>query len=123
MALSTHVLKLWAQGKDDPEMVQVAKECEEEVYDLWRECVAEEKDWAEYLFKDGSMIGLNTTLPHQYVEYIANRRLKALGMQAILTQPKHNPLSWTQHWLSNRIQAFPKKQKLSLISSVVLNKT
>ena len=83
---------------------QVAKECEEEVYDLWRECVAEEKDWAEYLFKDGSMIGLNTTLLHQHVEYIANRRLKALGMQAIFDQPVNtNPLPWTQHWLSNRI--------------------
>ena len=40
---STHVLKLWAQGKDDPDMAKIAKECEEDVYDLWRECVAEEK--------------------------------------------------------------------------------
>ena len=62
LALSTHILKLWAQGKDDPEMKKIAKECENEVYDLWRECVAEEKDWAEYLFKDGSMIGLNTLI-------------------------------------------------------------
>ena len=49
--LSTHVLKLWAQGKDDPDMAKIAKECEEDVYDLWRECVAEEKDWADYLFQ------------------------------------------------------------------------
>ena len=50
LALSTHVPKLWAQGKDDPEMAEIAKECEEEVYDLWRECVEEEKDWATYPF-------------------------------------------------------------------------
>ena len=114
LALSTHVLKLWAQGKDDPEMASIAKECEEEVYDLWRECVAEEKDWAEYLFKDGSMIGLNATLLHQYVEYIANRRLKALGLNAIFDQPVNtNPLPWTQHWLSSSgLQVAPQETEV-----------
>ena len=114
LALSTHVLKLWAQGKDDLEMASIAKECEEEVYELWRECVAEEKDWAEYLFKDGSMIGLNTQLLHRYVEYIANRRLKALGMQAIFDQPVNtNPLPWTQHWLSSSgLQVAPQETEV-----------
>jgi len=114
LALSTHVLKLWAQGKDDPEMAAIAKECEDEVYDLWRECVAEEKDWAEYLFKDGSMIGLNSTLLHQYVEYIANRRLKAVGMQAIFDQPVNtNPLPWTTHWLSSSgLQVAPQETEV-----------
>ena len=114
LALSTHVLKLWAQGKDDPEMASIAKECEEEVYALWRECVAEEKDWADYLFKDGSMIGLNSTLLHQYVEYIANRRLKALGMNAIFDQPVNtNPLPWTTHWLSSSgLQVAPQETEV-----------
>ena len=114
LALSTHVLKLWAQGKDDPEMAKIAKECQEEVYDLWRECVAEEKDWANYLFKDGSMIGLNDTLLHQYVEYIANRRLKALGMNAIFDAPVNtNPLPWTQHWLSSSgLQVAPQETEV-----------
>jgi len=111
LAISTHVLKLWAQGKDDPEMAAIAKECEPDVYDLWRECVLEEKDWAEYLFKDGSMIGLNVTLLNQYVEYIANRRLKALGLQTIFNQPLNtNPLPWTQHWLSSSgLQVAPQE--------------
>jgi len=114
LALSTHVLKLWMQGKDDPEMAQIAKECEEEVYELWRECVAEEKDWAEYLFKDGSMIGLNTQLLNQYVEYIANRRLKALGYTAIFDAPVNtNPLPWTQHWLSSSgLQVAPQETEV-----------
>ena len=114
LALSTHVLKLWAQGKDDPEMASVAKECEEEVYELWRECVAEEKDWAEYLFKDGSMIGLNTQLLNQYVEYIANRRLKALGFDAIFDAPVNtNPLPWTTHWLSSSgLQVAPQETEV-----------
>ena len=78
-------------GKDDPEMAKIAKECKEEVYDLWRECVAEEKDWAEYLSQDGSLIGLNAQLLHQYVEYIANLRLKALGYDAIFDRPTQLP--------------------------------
>ena len=114
LALSTHVLKLWQQGKDDPQMAKIAKECEEEVYDLWRECVAEEKAWAEYLFKDGSMIGLNAQLLHRYVEYIANRRLKALGYDAIFDQPQNNnPLPWTQHWLSSAgLQVAPQETEV-----------
>jgi len=114
LALSTHILKLWATGKDDPEMVSIAKECEEEVYELWRTCVQEEKDWAEYLFKDGSMIGLNATLLHQYVEYIANRRLKALGLKPIFDAPVNtNPLPWTQHWLSSSgLQVAPQETEV-----------
>jgi ribonucleotide reductase beta subunit family protein with ferritin-like domain len=114
LALSTHILKLWAQGKDDPEMVSIAKECEEEVYELWRNAVAEEKDWAEYLFKDGSIIGLNEKLLYQYVEYIANRRLKSLGMNAIFDAPVNtNPLPWTQHWLSSSgLQVAPQETEV-----------
>ena len=114
LALSTHVLKNWANGKDDPQMVKIAKECKEEVYEMWRTCVEEEKAWAEYLFKDGSMIGLNATLLNQYVEYIANRRLKALGLDAIFDQPVNtNPLPWTTHWLSSSgLQVAPQETEV-----------
>ena len=114
LAISTHVLKLWMQGKDDPDMQTIANECEEEVYDIWRGCVTEEKDWADYLFKDGSMIGLNTTLLNQYVEYIANRRLRALGYNTIFDQPVNtNPLPWTQHWLtSSGLQVAPQETEV-----------
>ena len=110
LALSTHVLKLWAQGKDDPDMAKIAKESKEDVYNLWRDCVAEEKDWADYLFKDGSMIGLNSTLLHQYVEYIANRRLKALGFDAIFDATQ-TLIHIGQHWLSSRgLQVAPRTE-------------
>ena len=65
----------------------------------------EEKDWAEYLFKYGSMLGLSTALLSQYVEYIANRRLRAIGLNPIYDiSSRTNPLPWTQHWLSSRGQ-------------------
>jgi len=114
LALSTHILKNWLQGKDDPEMAKIAKECEEEVYEMWRTCVAEEKAWANYLFKDGSIIGLNEALLYQYVEYIANRRLKALGYKTIFDAPVNtNPLPWTQHWLSSSgLQVAPQETEV-----------
>jgi len=112
--LSTQILKNWAQGKDDPEMVAIAKECEEEVYDMWRECVDEEKAWANYLFKEGSIVGLNETLLHHYVEFIANKRLKALGLKTIYDRPLNtNPLPWTQHWLSSSgLQVAPQETEV-----------
>jgi ribonucleoside-diphosphate reductase beta chain len=112
--LSTHILKHWAKGNDDPDFVKIAKECEEEMYDMWRECVEEEKRWADYLFKDGSMIGLNTNLLYAYVEFIANKRLKALGMKMIYDRPLNtNPLPWTQHWLSSAgLQVAPQETEV-----------
>ena len=83
LALSTHVLKFGLKVKTIRKWQRLLKSAKHEVYDLWRECVAEEKDWAEYLFKDGSMIGLNTELLNQYVEYIANSKTKALNYNAI----------------------------------------
>jgi ribonucleoside-diphosphate reductase beta chain len=81
---------------------------------MWRKCVDEEKAWAKYLFKDGSIIGLNETLLYKYVEYIANRRLKALGYTAIFDQPINtNPLPWTQHWLSSSgLQVSPQETEV-----------
>ena len=112
--LSTHILKHWAKGDDDPDMAKIAVELKDEVYDLWRECVAEEKNWADYLFKDGSMIGLNANLLHAYVEFIANKRLKALGLDMLYDRPLNtNPLPWTQHWLSSAgLQVAPQETEV-----------
>ena len=112
--LSTHILKHWAKGDDDPDFKKIAKELEPEVYELWRECVEEEKRWADYLFKDGSMIGLNSNLLHAYVEFIANKRLKALGLNMIYDRPLNtNPLPWTQHWLSSAgLQVAPQETEV-----------
>ena len=76
--LSTHVLKNWIKGNDDPDMQKIARECEEEVYEMWKTCVDEEKAWANYLFKDGAIIGLNEELLHHYVDFIDNKIKKAL---------------------------------------------
>jgi ribonucleoside-diphosphate reductase beta chain len=112
--LTSHILKHWMKGEDDPEMKSVAQECEKEIYAMWRACVEEEKAWTNYLFKDGSIIGLNINLLHAYVEYIANRRLKGLGYDAIYDRPLNtNPLPWTQHWLSSgSMQVAPQETEV-----------
>ena len=97
MTITQNIINKWKEG-DDPDMVTIAKEEEENVYQMFRNCVEEEKLWAEYLFKDGSIIGLNDKLLAKYVEWTANRRLKSIGLKAIFDTPiTNNPLPWTEH--------------------------
>ena len=104
LVLTQQILKNWEKG-DDPDMVEIAKEERETVSKMFENCVNEEKAWADYLFKDGSMIGLNAKLLYNYVEWIANRRMKAIGLKPIYDQPlRNNPLPWTEHWLNSKGQ-------------------
>ena len=96
LAITQNILNKWSSG-DDPEMAEIAKEEEEWVIGAFRNCVNEEKEWANYLFKDGSMIGLNDKLLHNYVEWVANRRMKSIGLKPVFDIPaKNNPLPWTE---------------------------
>tara|TARA_R100000458_G_scaffold57944_1_gene65024 strand:+ start:140 stop:952 length:813 start_codon:yes stop_codon:yes gene_type:complete len=104
LVLTQQIIKKWQEG-DDPEMVTIAEEERENTINMFKECVEEEKDWAEYLFKDGSMIGLNAKLLQKYVEFIANRRLRSIGLDPIYDVPmRSNPLPWTDHWLNSKGQ-------------------
>ena len=113
LAITQNILNYWKKG-DDPEMVQITKEQEPWLIEAFKKCVNEEKAWAEYLFKDGSMIGLNDKLLHQYVEWVANRRIKALGLKPIYDIPaKNNPLPWTEHWISSKgLQVAPQETEV-----------
>jgi ribonucleoside-diphosphate reductase beta chain len=108
-----HMLQIWALGKDDPEMGEIAAECKNEVIEIFREAAEQEKEWAEYLFKDGSMIGLNQDILGQYVEYITNQRLAAIGFDTIFST-KQNPLPWINSWLvSDNVQVAPQEAEIS----------
>ncbi|AOO15881.1 ribonucleotide reductase of class Ia (aerobic) beta subunit [Cyanophage S-RIM12_W1_24_0910] len=102
--LTQNILRKWSEG-DDPEMEVIAREEQSWVMSMFQRAVDEEKMWAEYLFKNGSMIGLNERLLHNYVEWIANRRMKAIGIKPMFDIPaKNNPLPWTEHWLNSKGQ-------------------
>ena len=104
LVLTQQIIKKWQEG-DDPTMVAIAEEERENTINMFKQCVEEEKDWADYLFSNGSMIGLNAKLLHNYVEFIANRRLRGIGLDPIYDIPmRNNPLPWTEHWLNSKGQ-------------------
>jgi len=113
LVLTQTILDKWAKG-DDPEMVEIIEEEKEWLKSAFENAVDEEKKWAEYLFKDGSMIGLNEKLLSQYVEWIANKRMKAIGLDPIYDIPlRNNPLPWTQHWISSKgLQVAPQETEV-----------
>lgn len=108
-----HMINLMRNGKDDPEMVQIAEECKLQAVGIFYKAVEQEKEWANYLFKDGSMIGLNKEILHQYIEYIANVRLSAIGLPAIFDN-KSNPIPWINTWLSSdNVQVAPQETEIT----------
>lgn len=109
-----HMLNLMQAGKDDPDMVQIAKDCQIEATAIFAKAAEQEKAWAKYLFKDGSMIGLNENILVQYVEYITNLRMEALGLPSIFKDAKTNPIPWINAWLSSdNVQVAPQESEIT----------
>ena len=110
----TQTIQKYCREGDDPEMKQIMEEEEEWTYKQFDLCVNEEKKWAEYLFRDGSIIGLNDKLLFQYVEWIANKRMKMVGLKPVYDiAARNNPLPWTQHWISSKgLQVAPQETEV-----------
>ena len=113
LVLTQQIINNWRKG-DDPDMQEIMREEEEWTYKMFDRAVNEEKKWADYLFKDGSMIGLNDKLLQQYVEWIANRRLRSIALKPLYDIPaKNNPLPWTEHWISSKgLQVAPQETEV-----------
>lgn len=98
---------------DDPDFAKIAEECKEESIKLFVDAVNQEKEWANYLFKDGSMIGLNEKLLSDYIEWIANKRMTAVGLPSPY-KGGSNPLPWTQKWISGaEVQVAPQETEIT----------
>ncbi|OEF03712.1 class Ia ribonucleoside-diphosphate reductase subunit beta [Vibrio crassostreae] len=109
-----HMINLLRNGQDDFEFMQIAEECKQECFDLFKEAAEQEKEWAEYLFKDGSMIGLNKDILCQYVEYITNIRMQAVGLGTAYPAATSNPIPWINAWLSSdNVQVAPQEAEIS----------
>jgi ribonucleoside-diphosphate reductase beta chain len=99
--------------KDDPDFITIAEETEAECTQMFVDAVEQEKEWAQYLFKDGSMIGLNTVLLSDYVEWICTRRMGAVGLKSPYSV-KTNPLPWTQKWIGGGdVQVAPQETEIT----------
>jgi ribonucleoside-diphosphate reductase beta chain len=108
-----HMLNILASGSDDPDFKEIAVECREEARQIFIEAASQEKEWASYLFRDGSMIGLNAKILSDYVEYITNVRMRALGFEELFPS-KQNPLPWMNAWLSSdNVQVAPQESEIS----------
>ena len=100
--------------KDDPDYIKIAKETEAECIQMFVDAVDQEKAWAEYLFKDGSMIGLNTQLLSDYIEWIASKRMTGVSLKSPYSVSQANPLPWTQKWISGaEVQVAPQETEIS----------
>jgi ribonucleoside-diphosphate reductase beta chain len=101
---------VWTTQKWPKSPPNVSKHC----FDLFKRAALQEKEWAEYLFKDGSMIGLNKDILGQYVEYITNLRMMPSACSRLLKAPTQNPIPWINAWLSSdNVQVAPQEVELS----------
>ncbi|AGG58173.1 ribonucleoside diphosphate reductase subunit beta [Vibrio phage henriette 12B8] len=108
-----HMLKMWNNGTDDMEMASIAHECREESIEIFKMAEEQEKDWANYLFKDGGMIGLNKDILCEYVEYITSHRMKYVGLPPLHPEAT-NPIPWINNWLvSDNVQVAPQEAEIS----------
>jgi ribonucleoside-diphosphate reductase beta chain len=97
--------------KEDPDFAKIAEETRDECIRMFYDVVDQEKAWAKYLFKDGSMIGLNEQLLCDYVDHIAAKRMGAVGLNG---KPGSNPLPWTQKWIAGSdVQVAPQETEIT----------
>ena len=111
--LGSTQLMLRTLKKDDPDFIKIAEETKDECIQMFVDAVDQEKAWADYLFQDGSMIGLNAELLSEYIEYICTRRMKHVDLESPYNV-KNNPLPWTQKWISGaEVQVAPQETEIT----------
>ena len=112
LAATTTMLKNMV--KEDPDFAKLQKEMQPEVTKLFVKVIEQEKEWAKFLFKDGSMIGLNEKLLCDYIEWIGCKRMRALGLTCPYHVSKLNPLPWTEKWIGGgNVQVAPQETEIS----------
>ena len=112
LAASTSIIKNLI--KDDPDFAKIRQETEAEVSAMFVAAIEQEKEWSKYLFKDGSMIGLNEKLLADYVEWIGCRRMRTLSYHCPYSVSQSNPLPWTEKWISGgSVQVAPQETEIT----------
>ena len=100
--------------KEDKDYTAISAKKEKEATDLFVKVIEQEKEWAKYLFRDGSMIGLNEQILCQYIEWIGSKRMRAVGLTSPYSVPKVNPLPWTEKWIGGgNVQVAPQETEIT----------
>ncbi len=111
LASTTTMIKLL---RKEPGYEKIAKDTEQECVDLFLKVIEQEKQWAKYLFRNGSMIGLNESILMDYVEWIGAKRMRAVGLTCPYQVPQMNPLPWTEKWIAgSSVQVAPQETEIT----------
>ena len=111
LAFTQQLLKILP--KEDKDFVQIQKDCEGQVRQIFSDVLKQEQDWFKYVFRDGSIIGLNETLGCTYLEWLTAKRMAAIGLK-METEITNNPLPWTQKWIAGSdVQVAPQETQIT----------
>jgi ribonucleoside-diphosphate reductase beta chain len=112
LANTQEILKILNREESEG-FTETAKECQELAIKMFESAANEEKEWASYLFKDGSIIGLNETVLHQYIDWLCMSRRKTIGLP--YDNVGKNPIAgWTHHWMSSEgVQVAPQEHEIT----------
>jgi ribonucleoside-diphosphate reductase beta chain len=107
--------------KEDPRFAQAKIDCEAEVYQLYLDVIREEKEWADFLFKKGPVIGLNTNILREFVDYTAASALKEIGIRYTTPAPKTTPIPWFNKHVntSNKQTALQENESTNYVIGVM----
>lgn len=121
LSATQHIINIMKSCNDDVELGTQTLLCHDEVVGIFRDAAEQEKQWASYLFKDGSMVGLNEAILCEYVEYITNVRAAAIGLDPLFPKATNNPIPWINSWLnSDNVQYAPQEvEQVSYLTSQI----
>ena len=113
LGITQTMINLITRGKEGPEWEQVARECRADAVGMYEEAVEQEKAWANFLFKEGSLIGLNAPILREYVEYIASQRMRSIRLDPLYPKAEYR-LHWMDHWISSAdVQVAPQETEIT----------
>ena len=112
LANTQQILKI-LHSEESEGFIKTSQQCQDVAIEMFERAAQEEKEWASYLFKDGSIIGLNETVLHQYIEWLCMARRKAIGLP--YDNVGKNPIAgWTQAWMqSESVQVAPQEHEIT----------
>lgn len=112
MGITMNIIRNYQRGKDDPEMTNIAARLEPRITEIFEEAVEQERQWAKYLFKDGPIIGLNEEMLKSYIEHIAGKRMRTIGIKNKYEKVA-NPFTWINQWLEGEsTQVAPQEAEI-----------
>jgi ribonucleoside-diphosphate reductase beta chain len=112
MGITMNIIRNYQRGKDDPELYEIAKRLEPTIEQIFEETIEQERQWAKYLFKDGPILGLNEDMLKIYIEHIAGKRMRSIGIRNRY-EKINNPFTWINQWLEGETtQVAPQEAEI-----------